>query len=222
MTTELRNGPAWVRGTGTGLTFAGALALIIGGILPWARFQLLGAEIGIPGAVEWGAVTIVLGLLVLSVTVIRRRLPLLVMAMGFVALGIGLRAQGETGRQVRGRMLSVENIIAPVNARLAQVALPPIEPFGPGLGRQQDYVGPGPLWTALGGAGLALGGTLGFVGGRLSRSCGSCGALWRTGRPVLFCPSCGTPATRIAICARCLTPREAGDRFCVACGTPAT
>lgn len=218
---DFRSVLIWLGWAGAVLTFGGALSLIVGGILPWARFQILGTEIGIPGAVEWGAVTIVVGLLVLSVTGLRRRLPLLVMVLGLVGLVIGMRAQEETGKHVRGRLLAVENSIAPVNARLAQVALPPIEPFGPGLGRSGDYLGPGPLWTVVGGACLALGGTLSFTGERLGRSCRRCGVLWRTGRTVLFCPSCGTSTGRTDACIRCLSSLESGDRFCASCGTAA-
>ncbi len=211
--------PPWLRGAGTALTFGGALSLILGAILPWARFQILGTEVGIPGAAEWGAVTLIVGLLVLSVTGLRRRMPLLVMVLGFVALSIGMRARDETGKQVRSRLLAVENSLAPVNARLAQVTLPPIEPFGPGLGRSQDYLGPGPFWTVLGGVGLALGGTLCFTGGRLGRSCRSCGVLWRTGRAVLFCPACGTGTGKTDLCVVCKSPLESRDRFCASCGT---
>jgi hypothetical protein len=220
-TNDFRGVPTWLRWAGMLFTIGGALSLIVGGILPWARFQILGTNINIPGAVEWGAVTIVLGLLVLSVNGLRRRLPLLVMVLGFVALGIGVRAQEETGKQVRGRLLALENSLAPVNARLAQVALPPIEPFGPGLGRSRDYLGPGPLWTIVGGVGLALGGTLSFTGGRLSRSCRSCGVLWRTGRVILFCPSCGASTVKTDLCTGCKSPLEGKDRFCASCGTSA-
>jgi hypothetical protein len=219
--TDYRSVATWLGWTGAALTFGGALSLIAGGVLPWARFQLLGMEIGIPGVMEWGAVTIVVGLLVLSASGLRRRLPLLVMVLGLAAMSIGMRAQEETGRNLRGRLLALENAIAPVNARLAQVALPPIELFGPGLGRSGDYQGPGSLWTVIGGACLALGGTLSFVGGRLGRSCLSCGTLWRTGRVVLFCPSCGTSAGGPRLCALCKSPIETKDRFCVSCGTAA-
>jgi RNA polymerase subunit RPABC4/transcription elongation factor Spt4 len=220
LNTDIRSVPTWLRWSGAFFTFVGALSLIVGGILPWARFSLLGTEIGIPGALQWGSVTIVIGLLVLYLTGLRRRLPLLVMLLGLVAVCIGVWAQEETGKQVRRQLLALENRLAPVNARLAEVTLPPIEPFGPGLGRSQDYRGPGPLWTILGGTGLALGGTLSFVGGRLGRSCRKCGVAWRTGRIVLFCPSCGTPTGRTDTCVQCRAPLERGDRHCASCGTP--
>lgn len=219
--TDIRSGSNWLRWTGAALTLGGALASIAGGILPWARFTLLGMVVGIPGALEWGAVTTGIGLLVLSVNGLRRRLPLLVMILGLVGFGIGLQAQKETGRLMRGRLLSLENSLAPVNARLAQVTLPPIEPFGPGIGRSGDYLGPGPLWTIWGGAALALGGTLSFTGGRLGRSCGYCGCLWKTGRVVRFCPSCGKPTQKTDLCIQCRSPLEGKDRFCAACGTSA-
>ena len=216
---EIRSGTAWLRWIGAAFTFAGALALVVGGILPWARFTLLGMEVGIPGVLEWGAVTMGIGLLVLSVQGLRRRLPLLVLVLGFAGLGIGMQAQKEAGKVLRGRLLALENGLAPVNARLAQVTLPPIEPFGPSIGRSRDYLGPGPAWTIWGGVGLALGGTLGFVGGRLGRSCRSCGFTWRSGRIVHFCPSCGTSTGNDILCTRCQSPLEGRDRFCVSCGS---
>src|SRR5688572_28182886 len=115
---EHRSRPLWLQWIGTVLTFAGALFLIVGGVLPWARFRLLGTEISIPGVVEWGAVTIVVGILVLSAAGLRRRLPLFVMLLGFMSFIIGIRAHEETGKLVRGRMLGLENRLAPVNARL--------------------------------------------------------------------------------------------------------
>ena len=218
---EWRRGSNWLRWIGVGLMSAGALLLIVGGILPWAKFHVFGSEIGIPGLTDWGAVTVVIGVLVLSVRLLHRRMPLLVMVLGLAVMFIALQAQKEIGLKVRGRMLLLENAIAPVNARLAQAALPPLEPFGSGIGRAQDYQGPGPTWTFAGGVGLALGGTLAFTGGRLGRSCRRCGALWRTGRLVLFCPSCGTSTGRADICRQCRSPLEKRDHHCVSCGTPA-
>ncbi len=216
---ELRRGSNWLRWVGVGLMFAGALLLIVGGILPWAKFHIFGSEVSIPGLTDWGAVTVVIGVLVLSMRVLHRRMPLLVMVLGLVGMFIALQAQKEMGLKVRGRMLLLENAIAPVNARLAQAALSPLEPFGPSIGRAQDYQGPGPTWTFAGGVGLALGGALAFSGGRLGRSCRSCGTLWRTGRLVLFCPSCGMSTGRANICRQCRSPLENRDRYCVSCGT---
>ncbi|MBC8101107.1 MAG: zinc ribbon domain-containing protein [Cytophagales bacterium] len=205
---------------GTFLTFGGAFALVVGGVLPWMRFSLFGIAVGVPGVTGWGAATATIGLLTLSASLLRRRAPLLVSVLGMVALIVGQRAQQETGPGFLKRLLAFENAIAPVNARLAQVALPPIEPFGAGIGRSRDYLGPGPLWTVVGGATLAIGAALTFAGGRLGRSCGHCGALWRTGRSVRFCPACGTDAGGPVLCLQCRTPLESGDGFCAVCGIP--
>lgn len=195
---------------------AGAAAVAVGAVLPWTRFGIFGTEFSIPGVMGWGALTLAAALAAL---VVGRRAPLLAVAVGMLALGVGAQAQRETGRAVKGRVLELQRSFDNVNSRLMQVGLPPIEPFERGR-LWRDFVGPGPLWTFWGGAALAVGAAAVFAGERLGRSCPRCGITWsaiRAGR-VTFCPACGIRLGPITQCRACGGSVEPKDTFCATCG----
>lgn len=203
-----------LRWAGRIASVAGALAVAVGAVLPWARFSVFGVEITQPGVLGLGALSLSGALLAL---LWGRRLPLLGLLLGLFALGIGAHAERETGRTIKGRILQLQMALAPVNDKLMRVGLPPVEPFPLGT-PWKDFVGPGPRWTFWGGAALMIGSAAVFAGGRLLRSCPHCGARWSAARAVAFCPACGKRVGPLTACPACESPLEPNDRYCGACG----
>jgi hypothetical protein len=210
-----RQNAVWLNRGGLTLRVLGALAVLVGSVLPWAKLTIFGVDLSLPGVAGLGAVTATLGLMAL---ILPRALPLLGVALGLACLLIGGQTQRSVGRTILHYVLAIETRLAPVNAKLARVAIPPIEPFE-GIGPAARYVGPGALWTAWGGAALALGGALQFAGGRLGRTCVSCGTVWPPDRLLNYCPRCGVFAATVPLCSACHEPLWSGDRFCGHCGT---
>ena len=202
------------------MSTAGAVAMAVGAVLPWARVPLFGVELDVPGVAGLGALTLFAAFLAL---VFGRRFPLLAVGLGLTALGIGGQAQQETGRAVKGHLLGLQQALAPVNNNLVRAGLPSIDPFPMGR-RWEGFVGPGPLWTFWGGAALAVGAAAMFAGERLGRSCPRCAARWSPARAgaVTFCPACGLRVGPRSACPSCQTPVEPGDTFCAACGVGLT
>lgn len=196
---------------------AGALAVAIGGVLPWARLTIFGVVFGVPGVFGIGALTFSASLLALLVG---RRFPLLAAMCGLLALGLGLHAQRETGRALRKRTLALESALWPVNDRLIRTGLPPVEPFPPGQ-RRTDLVGSGPAWTLWGGAALALGGMTRFAALRLACRCPRCKLGWPAARQdrITFCPACGERIGPFVRCPSCAEPVAPNDAFCGVCRT---
>ena len=200
---------------------AGALTVAWGAVLPWARLTIFGVAMNVPGVAGWGALTVFAAFVAL---VFGRRYPLVAVACGLLALGLGAQAHKETGRALRLRTLALEQSLAPVNDRLMRIGLPPVEPFPPGQ-RRADLLGPGPLWTAWGGAVLALGAALRFAAVRSGGSCPRCHAAWRIAERdgeaarIAFCPSCGERVGPRVVCPACRAPVLDADAFCAACGT---
>ena len=195
---------------------AGAGAMAVGAVLPWARVPLFGVELDVPGVAGLGALTLFAAFLAL---VFGRRAPLLAVALGLTALAIGAQAQQETGRAVKGHLLGLQQALAPVNNNLARAGLPTVDPFP--MGRPwEEFVGPGPLWTFWGGTALAVGAAVMVAGERLGRSCPRCAARWSPARAgtVTFCPACGLRIGPRSACPSCQAPVEPGDIFCAACG----
>jgi len=211
-----RRATLWMVRGGLTLRVTGALAVLVGSVLPWAKLTVFGVDLSLPCVAGWGAVTASLALMAL---VRPRALPLLGVALGLIYLAVGGQARQGVGRKVLQYVLLVETRLAPVNDKLARVALPPIEPFD-GFGPAGRYVGPGPLWTVWGGAALALGADLQFAGGRLGRTCAACGVLWPTDRIIQYCPRCGALAAAGPLCSSCHSPLWRKDRFCAHCGAP--
>jgi len=207
-----------LRGSAAALTVVGALSVLIGAVLPWAHFTLLGVAVGVPGILSIaGCVTAAFGLIALAGPF--WRWPLVGVALGVTSLCIGGYAVSDAGRSVIGHLLAANNALAPINARLAQVGQPPIEPFGGAIGPRRSYAGPGPLWVFWGGGAVALGSAMRFAIARLDRTCYSCGLLWQADREVSFCPRCGTLLDDLPHCRSCGQTLEPGDRFCTHCGT---
>jgi hypothetical protein len=200
---------------------AGALAVAVGGVLPWAHLTVFGMDLNVPGVVTGvaGATTLLAALIALTCL---RAWPLVAVLCGLAALVIGARADEETGRVLRKQTLAIEVALMPVNAQLMRAGLPPVEPFPPGQ-RRRDLIGPGPRWALWGGAVLALGATLRFAAGRLAGACSRCGVRWPPERlgTITYCPACGERVgSGPQACRVCRAPARSGDAYCAACGSP--
>lgn len=198
---------------------AGAMLAVTGALLPWAQLTVFGWEIALPG-ILWGAGAATAFLALLSLFALAR-LPAIAGFLGlacFVTVALGRPAPP---REVVRRLLELRRTLAPVNAKLEQATLAPIEPFGAGVGRAADHAGPGGSVALWGAALLTLGGAARFAGLRENRRCGGCRTLWPASRleGLRFCPSCGVARFPGPHCNNCGDPLATGDRFCVRCGT---
>ncbi|MBC8140178.1 MAG: zinc ribbon domain-containing protein [Armatimonadetes bacterium] len=201
---------------------SGAAGLVIAAALPWATVTLLNTPLAIPGlALGWGGVTAGIGVICVAQFGILRRFAYLGIALGVAAAYIGVRAERETGESVVRYLLNVQRRLAPVNARLAEVTLPPIEPFGAAIKTRRDYVGAGVGYTIWAGGVVAAGSVLLVAGERLRRTCGYCRRAWsaKRGETVSFCTNCGKQPASVPLCAGCATPLLRGEKFCPVCGT---
>jgi len=198
------------------LSGLGALITLGGSVAPWVLFSVFGVPLAAPGLLFAGAWSALAGVLALSRL---RRTPLLVAACGVVALLAGTVGGKEAPRVVAKQLLSLRLRLAPVNARLEQVSLAPIEPFGE-LTRNRDITGPGPAWVVCGGGLLLLGGLATFFGDRWQRACPQCQEIWSDTRlpEMLHCPGCGFKRTDSRQCSRCFQVALATDKHCTHCG----
>ncbi len=213
-----------VQWAGTGFAAVGIGCVLWGSVLPWATLPIFDLPFALPGLLFlWGGASVGAALWA-GGRLGQRRLPWVICLLGLVPIYAGWIAPKQAGQFVRGFILHWEQVIAPTNAKLAQAALPPIEPFD-GVKRPNDYIGPGIAWTLWGGVLLSGGGAAFAWGERRTRSCFNCGRAWAAPRTpdVSFCPSCGAFAVPLGPgrCANCRTPLQKGDAFCVACGTAA-
>ncbi len=201
---------------------SGAAGLIVAAALPWATVTLLGTPIAIPGIVlVWGGVTATIGVLCVAQFGVLRRFAYLGVALGVTAAIIGVRAERETGAATVRYLLDIQRRLAPVNARLAEATLPPIEPFGAAIKARRDYVGAGIGYTIWAGGVVAAGSVLLVAGERLRRTCGYCRRAWsaRRGENISFCTNCGNRPASDPLCAGCAAPLLRDERFCPVCGT---
>ena len=208
----------YLSGAGFLLGSVGAALAVAGALLPWAHLTVFGWEFALPG-ILWsaGGATVFLALLSLFALA---RLPILTGVLGLVCFFAVAQGRSAPPREVVRRLLELRQTLAPVNARLEQVSLPPIEPFGAGVGRAADHAGPGGSVALWGAALLTLGGAVRFAGLRENRRCGGCRTLWGISRleTLRFCPSCGVARFPGPHCKNCGDPLAAHDRFCVRCG----
>ena len=209
--------------TGIGIVtvLMGAVGLIVAAALPWAILTVLNLPVSLPGAaLGWGAVTAGIGVIAIAQFGFLRRFAWLGIVLGLLAAYIGVRAQNETGKVIVQYLLRVQGRLAPINARLAEVTLPPIEPFGSGIGARKDHVGTGPGYTVWAGATLATGSLLLLVGERFRHTCSHCRRVWSAKRSehIPFCPHCGNRTSTELLCVRCASPLLRGERFCAECG----
>lgn len=210
--------------TALGIAFVlcGAAGLVIAAALPWATVTLLNTSLSVPGfALGWGGVSAGIGVLCVAQFGFLRRFAFIALGLGVAAAGIGLHAERETGKSVVRYLLNIQRRLAPVNARLAEVTLPPIEPFGSRINRRRDYVGAGVGYTIWAGGAVAAGSVLLMAGDRWRRTCGYCRRAWsaKRGESVSFCPNCGKRPVSVPLCTECATPLLRGERFCPVCGT---
>ena len=198
-------------------SFGAALATV-GALLPWAHFTVFGGEIALPG-VLWsaGAATAFLASLAL---IALARLPALSAVLGIVCFFTVALGKSVPPREVVRRQLELRRTLAPVNARLEQAMLAPVEPFGAGVGRADDHAGIGGTVALWGAALLTLGGAARFAGLREIRRCSGCRTLWPASRlgGLRFCPACGVASFPGPHCGGCGEPLATGDRFCARCG----
>ena len=193
--------------------FGGAAALI-GAVLPWAMVTAFGVPLSLPGVLTWGAVS---GLFALIGLLTLRSAPLVACLAGAFCVVLSFSLRDTAAREMQARVIRVERAIAPLNERMAQIALSPIEPFS-GIGPAARYRGPGPLWCLWGGAGLMAGAGIAFAGENLRRRCVSCGFLASAHRALRYCPNCGAQCIALPLCPHCHAPLDKRDRFCGACG----
>ena len=205
---------------GGAATLAGGAALVVASALPWAKFTAFGAHIEVPGVLGVGSLTASLGLLLLAGFGTVRRFPLLGVLLGVAAWQTGVYAERETGKLIVRYLLAVNVRLAPVNARLAEVNLPPVEPFGGAIGAWRDHMGIGITYTEQAGQVAALGSVALLAGGIARRTCRFCHRTWRAkrGDNPHFCPNCGGTAHAVPLCPRCASETERGERFCPNCG----
>ena len=194
----------------------GALLTLAGSIAPWVVFSVFGVPLAAPGVLFAGAWSALSGTLAFCVL---RRTPILAGACGFIALAVGTVGGKDAPRQLTHQMLSLRLRLAPVNARLEQVNLAPIEPFG-NVSRAKDLAGPGPKWVILGGIITMLSALGVAIGDRWRRSCPQCRVLWPETRltELLHCPGCGLKRTNARQCQRCFHIARASDTNCTRCG----
>ena len=202
--------------------FLGAIGLVVAAALPWATVTFLKVPVSIPGAaLGWGGVTAGIGVLCVAQFGFLRRFAWLGLALGLVAAYIGIRAEAETGKTVINSIIKTRLQLAYVNARLAQVSLPEIEPFGSTIKPRDEYIGAGVGYTIWAGGVVASASVLLIAGERLRRTCGYCRHAWsaRRGEDISYCTSCGERATNAPLCTECSTPLLRRERFCSVCGT---
>jgi hypothetical protein len=186
--------------------------VLYGGIIPWVRLAIFGTPIEVPGVVLGGAATITLAFFTLTFA---RKLPFLRLVLGVLIIAVALYAQKTLGEVVVRQMLGIQRSLSDVNGRLAQVTLPPIEPFS-SVQARREHLGPGPFWTMMGGAGIVLC-TLAEIAVAL-RFCPHCHARWKPTRTILFCPQCGKRPEIVHACPQCGAECEKNDQFCAGCG----
>lgn len=196
----------------------GAALALAGALLPWARLAVFGWEIALPG-ILWsaGAAAVFFGLLGLAALA---RLPALSAALGLLCLLTVAPGRSVPPREVVRKLLELRRTLAPINARLEQATLAPLEPFGAGVGRASEHTGPGGMVVLWGAAFLVLGGAARFVGLRENRRCCGCQTIWENARldGLRFCPGCGVARFPGLHCSGCGEPLETEDRYCQRCG----
>lgn len=205
---------AWLWHGGRLLGSGGALGVLAGSVAPWVQLSLFGVPLAAPGVLFAGAWSAAMGMIGLASL---RRAPLVAALAGVVALGVGV-SQGQVAvKSVSRQILSLRMRLMPVNARLEQVRLSPIEPFGE---VSKAEPGPGPKWVVLGGALLTLGGIAATLGERWRRSCPQCRLVWSDERlsTLLHCPGCGLRRTSARQCQTCWHVAQRSDTHCSTCG----
>jgi hypothetical protein len=188
----------------------GALLVLVGAALPWARFTVFGLDIGLPGGL-WPRGAASVGLAMVSVLTLRR-VPWLAAVVALGCLITTWQARAAAPREVIRRTLEMEQALAPINDKLARITVPPIEPFG-GVGRARDRTEVGGTVALLGGALLVTGAILRLTPER----CRGCRARWRSPAQ-RFCPACGQARIAGPHCAHCGEPQRTGEMFCPMCG----
>ena len=195
---------------GVFLGVLGALTVLVGAALPWARFTIFGLEVSLPGGL-WPRGAACVGLAVVAALSLRR-LPYIAAVLALGCVITAWQARTQAPRDVIQRTLEIKQTLAPINDKLARITVPPIEPFG-GVGRRSDYMGIGSTITLIGGVLLLAG-----VGLRLSpERCRSCRASWRSATH-RFCPACGVARISRPHCGRCGEPLNKLFKFCPQCG----
>jgi hypothetical protein len=192
---------------------AGALVALVGTVLPWAQLEILGLALRLPGAL-WPMGIVSLGVALLGLVSLGRA-PALACVLGLLCVGAAWQGRAWAPREIVRRKSVVVQSLAPINDRLARIAVPPIEPFG-SIGRSADHQGIGGDVTLLGGLALFLGGLGRTLALRNAGRCGNCGNPWRNG--ARFCVHCGNSRTSEPSCTRCGEPLQTMDAFCSACG----
>ncbi|MGC4046060.1 MAG: hypothetical protein QM758_19895 [Armatimonas sp.] len=191
----------------------GALLVLVGAALPWARFTVFGLEVSLPGGL-WPRGAACVGLAVVAALSLRR-LPYLAAALAVACLITAWQARTQAPREVIRRTLEIQQALNPINDKLARITVPPIDPFG-GIGSSRDHAGVGSTITLIGGVLLLGGAALRLMPER----CRSCRTPWRSAA-FRFCPTCGIARTTGPHCGRCGEPMQKRDSFCTQCGQKA-
>jgi Double zinc ribbon len=203
------------------LTLAAGALLIVGVLRPWAFVPLGGFRLPLYGALGWGGLAGVAGLILLLHP---RPAPgtLLGIAAGAAYLAYTIPLQ--LLDHARATTHAIDSWLDPMNQlldrfhieglHLTEWSLPAAHAMGPGATLT--------LWgaaLAAAAAGLSpLSRTLTPPGSGLHRACPACAVPLSPHRELRFCPACGASLTALPFCRVCRALAEPGDRFCGCCG----
>ncbi|MBI3928204.1 MAG: zinc ribbon domain-containing protein [Armatimonadetes bacterium] len=202
------------------------LLLLISPFFSWARVEVLGVPIGVPGLFFSGGVLMAVALLGCAGLMAGARIPGFQLLGAAVSGAVLLRAAvqiTERTEYVLGRM---QLSLADINAILARLGLDPVELYQR-QGSGSAYLAGGLAWGSGAVLLLALGAALEALGyrgrGLTSWSvlvgrprCSGCG--FAVEHRMRFCPGCGRSAAGESLCGGCGESVRPGYRFCPACG----
>jgi hypothetical protein len=207
------------------LTLAAGALLVVGALRPWAFIPLGGLHLPLYGALGWGGLAGVAGLILL---VHPRPAPgaLLGVAAGSAYLAITVplqllaRARATTG--------AVDGWLDPLNQLLDRFHIEGLHLTDWSLPAAHAF-GPGAALTLWGAALATAAGALSLVALRIDPSrlahpgaCPACASPLSARRDLRFCPACGAGLAAVPVCRACRAPAEPGDRFCGGCGLKLT
>jgi hypothetical protein len=203
------------------LTLSAGVLLVSGALRPWAFVPLGGLRFPLYGALGWGGLAGVAGLMLLLHP---RPSPALLLAIAAGAAYLGHVIPLQMIARARATTGTIDTWFDPLNRLLDQFHIEGFHLSEWGLSAARA-VGPGAALT-LWGAGLSAAAalltlfTLLVDPSRRSRphTCPTCAARLSRRRQPHFCPACGAALVPVPVCVACHTPAEPDDRYCIRCG----